>query len=109
MNLLFKEHYKNIICYKILFYCILIILHLNANLQNQILLILQVNNESMTMSFDHLGIQCVKKKDIEDALKVREEIRVDPFRREYLYRFILVLLLLTPLRLWGSREEGLAK
>lgn len=34
----------------------------------------------MTVSFQNLGIQCVKKKDIEEALKTREEIRVDPFR-----------------------------
>lgn len=34
----------------------------------------------MSVSFSNLGIQCVKKKDIEDALKVREEIRVDPFK-----------------------------
>jgi Rel homology DNA-binding domain len=36
----------------------------------------------MKMVFSNLGIQCVKKRDIEDALKVREEIRVDPFRSE---------------------------
>lgn len=34
----------------------------------------------MTVHFSNLGIQCVKKKDIEHALRVREEIRVDPFR-----------------------------
>lgn len=34
----------------------------------------------MTVTFANLGIQCVKKKDIEQALKDREEIRVDPFR-----------------------------
>lgn len=37
----------------------------------------------MSATFSNLGIQCVKKKDIEDALRVRESIRVDPFRREY--------------------------
>jgi Rel/ankyrin family protein len=37
----------------------------------------------MTVSFSNLGIQCVKKKDIEEALKLREEIRVDPFRCKY--------------------------
>lgn len=40
----------------------------------------EVSGESMTATFANLGIQCVKKKDIEEALKVREEIRVDPFR-----------------------------
>ncbi|XP_063699738.1 embryonic polarity protein dorsal-like isoform X2 [Culicoides brevitarsis] len=41
---------------------------------------LEINNKDMTVSFSNLGIQCVKKRDIEDALKQREEIRVDPFR-----------------------------
>lgn len=41
---------------------------------------LEINNKEMTVSFSNLGIQCVKKRDIEDALKQREEIRVDPFR-----------------------------
>lgn len=37
----------------------------------------------MKMVFSNLGIQCVKKRDIEEALKTREEIRVDPFRSEF--------------------------
>lgn len=40
----------------------------------------EINNEAMSVSFSNLGIQCVKKRDIEEALKSREEIRVDPFR-----------------------------
>ncbi|XP_076672030.1 dorsal isoform X1 [Andrena cerasifolii] len=40
----------------------------------------EVSSENMTVTFANLGIQCVKKKDIEEALRVREEIRVDPFR-----------------------------
>ncbi|XP_071864541.1 dorsal isoform X2 [Bombus fervidus] len=40
----------------------------------------EVSSENMTVTFANLGIQCVKKKDIEEALKIREEIRVDPFR-----------------------------
>lgn len=48
----------------------------------------EMSSENMTVTFAGLGIQCVKKKDIEDALKVREEIRVDPFRSmEQLYYF----------------------
>lgn len=43
---------------------------------------IEINNESMTATFANLGIQCVKKKDIEDSLKERENIRVDPFRSE---------------------------
>jgi len=41
---------------------------------------MEIANEDMTCEFSNLGIQCVKKKDIEDSLKIREEIRVDPFR-----------------------------
>lgn len=39
-----------------------------------------INNKDMMCSFSNLGIQCVKRKDIEDALKERENIKVDPFR-----------------------------
>lgn len=41
---------------------------------------LEINTDDMRMVFSNLGIQCVKKRDIEEALRVREEIRVDPFR-----------------------------
>lgn len=44
---------------------------------------LEINTEDMKMVFSNLGIQCVKKRDIEEALKTREEIRVDPFRSEF--------------------------
>ncbi|KAJ9597396.1 hypothetical protein L9F63_011741, partial [Diploptera punctata] len=44
---------------------------------------MRINSETMTVTFSNLGIQCVKKKDIEEALKVREEIRVDPFRSDW--------------------------
>lgn len=43
----------------------------------------EINSDSMCVSFSNLGIQCVKKKDIEEALRVREEIRVDPYKSEY--------------------------
>lgn len=43
---------------------------------------LEINKESMTAIFANLGIQCVKKKDIDESLKEREKIRVDPFRSE---------------------------
>ena len=39
-----------------------------------------VNNDDMTVEFPHLGIQCVRKKDVDQSLKVRKEIRVDPYR-----------------------------
>ena len=38
-----------------------------------------INNDSMECVFSNLGIQCVKRKGVEEALKLREEIRVDPF------------------------------
>lgn len=64
------------------------------------------------MIFDHLGIQFVQREDVEDALKLREGFRVDPFHRE-LYGFIFVSLFFShkklnlpdPLGLFGSQEE----
>lgn len=47
---------------------------------------MRISVDTMTASFSNLGIQCVKKKDIEEALKVREEIRVDPFRSGFSHR-----------------------
>ncbi|XP_011307641.1 transcription factor p65 isoform X2 [Fopius arisanus] len=44
---------------------------------------IEVPVETMTVSFANLGIQCVKKRDIEEALNVREKIQVDPFRTGY--------------------------
>lgn len=40
----------------------------------------EVPSGNMVVTFSNLGIQCVKKKDIEEALRVRQELRVDPFR-----------------------------
>ena len=42
-----------------------------------------VNSEDMTVEFPHLGIQCVRKKDVEASLRERREIRVDPFRQGF--------------------------
>ncbi|XP_050322756.1 embryonic polarity protein dorsal-like isoform X17 [Bactrocera neohumeralis] len=39
-----------------------------------------VNEVTMRAELYNLGIQCVKKKDIEASLKMREEVRVDPFK-----------------------------
>ncbi|KAI5633865.1 rel-like DNA-binding domain-containing protein [Phthorimaea operculella] len=39
-----------------------------------------VTPENNRFAFSNLGIQCVKRRDIAEALKVREELRVDPFR-----------------------------
>lgn len=51
----------------------------------------EVSSENMTVSFDKLGIQCVKRKDIEDALKLREEIRVDPFRSKVSINVVIMV------------------
>ncbi|KAJ2950301.1 hypothetical protein O0L34_g11667 [Tuta absoluta] len=45
-----------------------------------------VTPENNRFAFSNLGIQCVKRRDIADALKVREELRVDPFRTGYGHR-----------------------
>lgn len=45
----------------------------------------EINSSTMSYTFSNLGIQCVKKKDIEEALRLREEIRVDPFKSELLW------------------------
>ncbi|XP_065332634.1 embryonic polarity protein dorsal-like isoform X2 [Cloeon dipterum] len=42
-----------------------------------------VDTETMTCQFPNLGIQCVKKKEVERSLEVRQKIRVDPFRRGF--------------------------
>jgi len=44
---------------------------------------MNVNSDDMTLEFQHLGIQCVRKKDIEESLKQRKEIRVDPYRQGF--------------------------
>ena len=41
---------------------------------------LMISNNQMRCTFTSLGIQCVKKKDIEESLRLRESIKVDPFR-----------------------------
>lgn len=43
----------------------------------------EMNSCSMSYVFNNLGIQCVKKKEIEEALRCRQEIRVDPFKTGY--------------------------
>lgn len=36
--------------------------------------------DASVVSFPQLGIQCAKKKDVDDALKLRREINVDPYQ-----------------------------
>merc|ERR1711884_99364 len=42
-----------------------------------------VDSEDMTIEFPHLGIQCVRKKDVEASLRERRGIRVDPYRQGF--------------------------
>jgi len=42
-----------------------------------------INPDTMTAEFQHLGVQCVRRKDIAEALQQRKEIRVDPFRQGF--------------------------
>merc|ERR1719499_2106015 len=43
-------------------------------------------NDDMTASFPNLGIQCVKKKDIDESLTQRQKIRVDPFQTGFSHK-----------------------
>lgn len=42
-----------------------------------------VNSQTMTVEFSHLGVQCVRKKDIKESLKKRQKIRVDPYKQGF--------------------------
>ena len=43
----------------------------------------ELKGDNMTVSFPNLGIQCVKKKDVEGSLNEREKERVDPFNSKF--------------------------
>ncbi|TRY78048.1 hypothetical protein TCAL_06620 [Tigriopus californicus] len=47
---------------------------------------LEISPETMQISFQSLGIQCVKKKEIEEALTLRQQIRVDPFQTGFSHK-----------------------
>nr|ALF84898.1 dorsal [Paracyclopina nana] len=47
---------------------------------------IEMDSETMTCSFPSLGIQCVKKKEIEESLKLRQQIRVDPFQTGFQHK-----------------------
>lgn len=55
--------------------------------------------DNPVVSFVNLGIQCVKKKDIYEALQLREEIRVDPFRTGFDHKRQLTSIDLNAVRL----------
>ncbi|ESN92722.1 hypothetical protein HELRODRAFT_69490 [Helobdella robusta] len=43
----------------------------------------KVKNPSSVITFPNIGIQCCKRHDVEDNLKIREKIRVDPYSTGY--------------------------
>nr|XP_034827218.1 embryonic polarity protein dorsal isoform X7 [Maniola hyperantus] len=45
-----------------------------------------ITEDNPQVSFSNLGIQCVKRKDIANALKTRERLRVDPFKTGFNHR-----------------------
>eukprot|EP00092_Neocalanus_flemingeri_P005366 GFUD01005782.1.p1 GENE.GFUD01005782.1~~GFUD01005782.1.p1 ORF type:complete len:601 (-),score=146.44 GFUD01005782.1:180-1982(-) len=44
---------------------------------------INIINDDMTVEFHNLGIQCVKKKDIGDALNQRQRLRIDPYKQGF--------------------------
>ena len=52
---------------------------------------IKLSSKNLEYSFSNLGIQCVKKRDIEKSLLKRQEMGVDPFSSKsknlYLYKF----------------------
>ena len=42
-----------------------------------------IPQDSMSIEFKNMAVQCVKRKDIEMSLKTRQDIRVDPFLGNY--------------------------
>ncbi|XP_030763619.1 embryonic polarity protein dorsal-like [Sitophilus oryzae] len=55
--------------------------------------------DTMRVEFPHLGIQCVKKKEVESSLTQRESIRVDPFRQHFHHKYNPNLINLSAVRL----------
>lgn len=47
---------------------------------------IEMDSETMTCGFPTLGIQCVKKKEIEESLILRQQIRVDPFQTGFVHK-----------------------
>jgi len=44
------------------------------------------NNPDMTVSFQNIGIQCVKRRDAPASLARREQIQVDPFKQGFRHK-----------------------
>ncbi|TMW48950.1 hypothetical protein DOY81_005975 [Sarcophaga bullata] len=45
-----------------------------------------INGPPMRAVFSNLGIQCIRKKDIKDALEERERKRIDPFKTGFAHK-----------------------
>ncbi|XP_041985024.1 embryonic polarity protein dorsal-like isoform X2 [Aricia agestis] len=60
---------------------------------------INVTEENPQVSFSNLGIQCVKRKDIGEALNNRERLKVDPFKTGYAHRNQLQSIDLNAVRL----------
>ena len=43
----------------------------------------EISKPDMTYTFQNLGIQCVKKKEIAESLEMRKKIKVDPFKQGF--------------------------
>ena len=44
---------------------------------------ISVTNEDMTVEFPNLVIQCLRRKDIAEVLRQRQEVGVDPYRQGF--------------------------
>ena len=40
----------------------------------------EIDSETMTATFQNLGVQCVTRKNAENSMKIREQNKVDPFK-----------------------------
>jgi c-Rel proto-oncogene protein len=41
---------------------------------------LEVSSENKIVIFTHFGIQCIRKRNVKEALEIREELGIDPFQ-----------------------------
>ena len=56
---------------------------------------IEMDSDTMSCTFPSLGIQCVKKKEIEESLSLRQQIRVDPFQCNYIMIIITVTIIIS--------------
>lgn len=46
--------------------------------------------DAQVVYFPNLGVQCVKKKNVKEALEKREELRIDPFDSNFFKNNLLI-------------------